>query len=350
MFLVHSCRRPGEIHHLMYDENVKPDAFLLLNYQEWQYNSIGDKPSFEEIVNYCNKKNIPFYIINGSVKEIDLYNKNDQRYNVIQPIIRLPYYFLQSWYRTYKNNINFKSVVDNDISFEFNSDFKHLFISLNSKPHPHRCRQIDILVQHDLLKYGAVSWNSWEGAEGRNINQNVGYEWRFWKPELLILDDPVKVNHGWSSQIPKEFNNSFIQLISESSTNALFFTEKIVPSLIFTKIFLVSGPKDYHNTLKEWGFELYDEIFDYSFDSEIDDETRFQKLTKNLINLKHLTQNEMQSIYERLIPKLIHNKNQLEKIATDVTFFPEFLLNLFEKNDSCIVNEDIYHFYLDSKK
>ena len=50
MYIIHSPRNYRSVVPLMYDATYNPKAFILLNYQEWQYNSLGNNPSFEDII------------------------------------------------------------------------------------------------------------------------------------------------------------------------------------------------------------------------------------------------------------------------------------------------------------
>jgi hypothetical protein len=53
---------------------------------------------------------------------------------------------------------------------------------------------------------------------------------------------------------------------------------------------------------------LYDEIFDYSFDSVDDDNERTEQLVLNIDQLKHHTKDELQELTKLIRPKLLHNR------------------------------------------
>ena len=339
MYIIHSPRNYRSVVPLMYDATYNPKAFILLNYQEWQYNSLGDNPSFENIVDYVNDKNIPLYIVNGSVSEIDLIDINNPRYKNIV-FERFPYFVLWHNFKAIRMDSNYKKYFDN-LYIEPVEHFEHHYISMNNKAHEHRCRQMDILAQHDLLKYGAVSWNSWYGYEGRTLSESLKYDWKYWKPEILVLDNLKEGEMGWANQLPPQFETSFMQLISETNTKALIYSEKIAFSLIRNKLFLVSGPANYHSILKDWGFELYDEIFDYSFDTIVDDELRFQALTQNLIKLKEYDNNTLQNFYKIMKDKLIHNKKKFLELSTDISLIPKLLTDLFESEHPDVQDNEI---------
>lgn len=342
MFLKLSTQDPSSFDQLN-DLELNPHAILLLSYHEWQYNSLVNKDSFEQVVEYSNIKNIPFYIVTGSVEESKpLYDVSNSRYNKIQ-IISIPTLYVTSWLYYFKERFE-----NNDTDIEssyFNKNFKYLFLSLNNKPHPFRCMQMDMLAKYNLLEHGAVSWNSWEGYNGRNIDQYVNYAWKYWEPKLLILDEIEGNNLGWTSQLPEQFNNSFLHFIPETTPHAVFLSEKIVPALMFCKVFLVSAAKDYYKTLKKYDILPYDEIFDYSFDDVDDNETRADLLAKNINAIKHYNSEELTDIYQKLLPKIIHNKKSFYKLATDISLWPEFVLDLCKIYPDEIRNNSIYHYY-----
>ena len=345
MLLKISCRHPGEFKKYMDDPTIIPTGVVLINYQEWEYTSIGTNPSFEELVDYVNKHDVPLHIINGSAPDtMLLYDDSNLRYKNIQPIIYWPTYFLTCWFEHFRNGADTSAGVNELLSSEYNKEFDHLYVSLNNKPHPHRCLQIDLLAKNNILDKGAVTWNSWYLDQGRMLDQYIDYNWRWWEPKIMVLDE-INGSGGWNTQLPNEYKHAFMQLTSETSVKAPFMTEKIVPALLFNKPFLVSSIEGFHAMLQSYGFVLYDEVFDYSFDSEPDIEKRFDMLTQNIVKLKDHSKDQLAVLYQQLLPKLIHNKRNLFKIATDAQLYPEFLLNLLKVDHELLLNEDIYHYY-----
>lgn len=325
----------------MKDPLVNPSGVVLVNYYEWEYTSIGNDPGFEGVVDYVNQRQIPLYVINGSSKESKiLYDKSNPRYDRVE-VISFPTFYVLSWLHDFKNRYG----SDDIQSSNFNTRFDKPFISLNNKPHWHRCVQMDMLAKHDLIKHGSVSWNSWEGDKGRNLNQDVGYTWKYWKPELLVLDEIEDNKPGWTTQLPQEYRTSFLHLISETTVNAILVSEKTVPALMFCKVFLISSAAGYYKTLKTYGIEPYDEIFDYSFDDVEDIEKRFDMIAENVNRIKNYTDSELREIYQMLLPKLIRNKRAFIKMATDISLWPSFVLQLCEQESNVIKNESIYHYY-----
>jgi len=340
MLLSISARQAGNFKKYINDDSIVPTGVIIFNQQEWQYNSIGNDPGFEGIVDYVNRYEIPLYILNGTVENGTplLYDSTNNRYRNIQPIMHYPAYFFTTWFQNFETRI--KSLDDID-----EIDFKYVFVSLNNKPHWHRCLQMDLIVKHDLLDCGAVTWNSWFLDQGRILDQKLDYTFKYWTPELLLLDEISEGKGGWENQLPMEYHQSYVQLISESTIKAMFLTEKTVPAFILHKPFIVSGPKGFHGILTDFGFQLYDEIFDYSFDEVEDTEMRFDMIAQNIKNLKKYSPDEFKIVYKQLWPKLVHNHNLVYELAKDAKLIPEFVRNLIKNDDPTVLGQDIYHYY-----
>jgi hypothetical protein len=83
--------------------------------------------------------------------------------------------------------------------------------------------------------------------------------------------------------------------------------------------------KDTHKTLKDYGFELYDEIFDYSFDNDPNYKNRIKGIIDNVENLKNENFTE---VYKKIEDKVEHNVRQSKKIFLLSSLTPNFILDL----------------------
>ena len=61
----------------------------------------------------------------------------------------------------------------------------------------------------------------------------------------------------------------------------------------------------------------YDELFDYSFDSEVDMGTRYDKLAQNLKQYVGLTPSQLKDYYNKVSDKIRHNRNLSIKYALE---------------------------------
>ena len=188
-----------------------------------------------------------------------------------------------------------------------------LYMSLNVKPRPHRSIMMDELCHHDLLKHGHISWHT----------NDPDYVWKYWKPTKLIIDTE-SVNQ-WT--VPSTYKSTLFNLITESSTDVAFVTEKTCTAMFFKKPFLVLGSRGFHRALKDMGFELYDELFDYSFDTDTSLTNRIHGIINNINNLKD---QDYELLRHKVKDKVDYNYNKVVELATSRKHVPEFMLQYLD--------------------
>ena len=324
---------PGS-YELLQNQKSSATKIIIIDWQEFEYTRLfGREDVFDKINDYCVEKGISLEIITGSSQQQTLMHDQDNpRYGNLK-IIKFPYYGTilgahailgHEIFSLEHTDTLFDHYVDN-----WNLDLQFSFICLNSKPHWHRCTQMDMLAKHDLIKNNAVSWNSWRGYEGRKLEDTFNYPWKYWNPKLLILDDMPEGKLGWSGIFPIHYKRSYAQLVTESSFNQLYISEKCISAIVTNKPFLVSGCQGYHKMLSDYGFELYDEIFDYSFDNVSDMETRYDLIAQNFKNIQKYPLRELKELTKE---KTKRNKVHLENFLNDLNSWPPEILDFLEKN------------------
>lgn len=239
-------------------------------------------------------------------------------------------YWISATYDAFKNN----SLKVEDANIE------RLYISLNNKAHNHRCLMIDELYHHDLFAHGNLSWHE--------PDTNKAYIWKHWKPEILLLDPLYHESLNSFNELPVEYGTTLVNLISESTINAPFITEKTCTAIMFNKPFIVFGGKDFHKELVNLGFELYDEIFDYSFDRESNTNIRLQGIIDNLNRLKNQDYNKLRNLIR---DKAERNRKHMIDIATSRRHVPPAMLEyiqLLKQSNELLSGRDIYYLQLES--
>lgn len=114
------------------------------------------------------------------------------------------------------------------------------------------------------------------------------------------------LNHWFC--VPKEYRESYIEIITESNTFlGNIFSEKIFKSIYFEKMFIVLGSKNIHAKLEKYGFKLFRNVFDYKFDDKTYDE-RFSSIISQSKHLCKLSLQELDQIYQTNIEIIKHNK------------------------------------------
>jgi hypothetical protein len=265
------------------------------------------------------KKDIQFYLVVGCE-----YNEVFEFF-VKYPIPNFHIIYWSTFLLSHNHN-NFTTLYPNQ-ERRINKYFQHLFICYNNKTRYHRCEMMDELCKRDLLKNNLYSWvDTTNNSQGR---ENLGFyeEFECFDNQQLKIDD---FNENTKEFTDKLFNmNCFINIVTESDIDALFITEKTYRQLLIGQPFLSLCAKDTHKTLKGYGFELYDEIFDYSFDSDPNYKNRIKGIIDNIERLKGKDYNELYKLIEN---KVEHNVKLCYKMLNESYLTPKFLLDIAKKH------------------
>ena len=131
-----------------------------------------------------------------------------------------------------------------------------------------------------------------------------------------------------------------MSIVSESTENLFFVTEKTFRSLLIGQIFYCIGGKGQNLKLKELGFQLYDEIFDYSLDLENNIEQRVDGV---IMNIKKLIGADLYSLYNKVLPKIEYNQKLCFEYLRNDPFIPEKIVSSFKKNPEKFYNSGVFY-------
>lgn len=307
------------------DIGFKFTKLILFNAYEWEYSAVicEKYQGILKLIDIAKRNNIKLNIINGSAQEAPVLL--DEELSKFCDICYYETFWLSDTHLNIRNDID-SNELDNDIQYKI--------ISLNLRPHIHRCLAIDLLAKHNLIEGNAISWHqkfSHKTEDPCLPSTSLGYEFRYWDPKVLTLTE--KKSEFNQFIIPMEYQKSFCQLVVESTARVPFLTEKTATSLFYMKPFLAATCKNYHKVLERMGFVLYDEIFDYSFDSIDDLESRFEGVMLNLKRINFLSFDELKRIQSKLYDKLLYNKQHAINLATKLESQSASLIELLKDPD-----------------
>jgi len=194
-------------------------------------------------------------------------------------------------------------------------NFIHPYICLNNKSNVLRCSLVDNLARLNYVDKGNLTWNKF-------IDNKDGFQFKFYDDSFRSLDDDFFRKQD-SFIICKEFYTSLFHIIGESTNHVPFITEKTVIPILMKKPFVSFGCKGFNKKLKDLGFELFDEVVDYSFDELENVRERGQVLTDSLFDLIYC--NNLNLLYKKLYPKIEHNFNQALRIIKTRNFIPSLV-------------------------
>lgn len=86
-------------------------------------------------------------------------------------------------------------------------------------------------------------------------------------------------------------------------------TEKTFKAIALEMPFVLVAPSGSLEYLREYGFKTFDNVFNESYDTEIDDTLRIQQVVKLLKDLDNLTVQERQQIHRACLPIVEYNYN-----------------------------------------
>lgn len=199
-------------------------------------------------------------------------------------------------------------------SFEHNHidrkpEFKNLYVCMNNKPHTYRCVFIDTIFKKGAENLGVLSWNMPE--EARSFQH-----FRYFKNRRINLDNFVRLQE----RTPIEYIDSLFDVVTETSWEVRFLSEKTFRPILYKKPFLIFGANGLNKKLEELGFKLFHNLFDYSFDDINSMIVKSEKIIDQIIYYKNYDYEEIRKDCKNIIE---HNYNKLLEIINDPLNIPK---------------------------
>lgn len=216
------------------------------------------------------------------------------------------------------------------------ANFKYRFACFNNRPRPHRVHLIDQLYGLGEQHHSIITWRS-----GRSCYDLARQLPKHFDTRNVVRTDWLNAdwaNMGWAAEnpLPLNYDQCAVDLVTETvyhipgAPDAVFVTEKTVRPLWHGKLFLTLATPGFHSWLRSQGFELYDELFDYSFDYVHCPLLRFRGYFNNVKKLTAMSLDQIETVYHRVKDKIAHNAELARTIDSNT---PELLLD--QKNNRC---------------
>jgi|TARA_B110000503_G_scaffold113136_1_gene169781 hypothetical protein len=233
----------------------------------------------------------------------------------------------------------YSTVTTTDAIYQDEKSIDRLGITLNNIGHDYRCQFIDTLEKYKLLDEMYYSWHN-EGVPSE-------FEFKYFQPRVVRLEeDDLNIPEGWNQyHVPKAFHKGLIHIINESTVDKLDISEKTWSCVIHKKPFIIAGATNIHSVLKELGFKLYEDLFDYSFDANEDYNQRLESIA---MQVKALQGKDYQAVYNSQLETIEFNYNRLMEIFNNNIGVPDQLYDYI--NQTNYTTAPIYQAVLDNKK
>ena len=127
---------------------------------------------------------------------------------------------------------------------------------------------------------------------------------------------------GWEHGL-----NSYFQLVTETTptTNKIpFITEKSMKPFAMLQPFVQYGPKDNIKVLRMYGYQLFDDWIDHSYDDEEDDIKRLRMVLTEFDRLQKIPAETWSKMLQEMLSQLLHN-NELVKRAPIYNFTSQLI-------------------------
>ena len=132
---------------------------------------------------------------------------------------------------------------------------------------------------------------------------------------VLDWDYPNHQNDVFSSlkyTTKSHYADTIFNIITETTcdTNSLNLTEKSFKGIANCHPYLVIGDVNTHKHIKDLGFELYEDLIDYSFDSIDDSEIRLNSALKEVKRIYNIGESGILEWYKKNVDKIEYNKSK----------------------------------------
>ena len=205
-----------------------------------------------------------------------------------------------------------------------NSEKKKFFLSYNKNTtKPFRVQLLLWLMKTGIIDDSYVSILIKNGNFDRNrlrSDKDELYDLIAWFNQfeqkgfnVLDWDYPNHQNDVFSSlryTTKSHYSDTVFNIITETTcdNNSLNLTEKSFKGIANCHPYLVIGDVNTHKHIKDLGFELYEDLIDYSFDSIDDSEIRLNSALKEVKRIYNIGGNGILEWYKKNIDKIEHNK------------------------------------------
>ena len=215
-------------------------------------------------------------------------------------------------------------------------------LSLSRVNRPHRTLASYLISNSSFAEHVHISQDSIDKNDIDEI-ANV-YKWisekelSEWSKKLPFIVDTKDFEFNHALKINSHLHHqTLFQIVNEThvkdwNKTSMFFSEKTFRTIGHMQPFLIFGQQGCNHKLQEYGFKLYTELFDYSFDFETNVKRRYQKLlstVQDAVNkLNTMSHDEQIEWKYSCAEKIKHNFRLITDLDTDRPKFEKLIKEL----------------------
>ena len=205
---------------------------------------------------------------------------------------------------------------------------KHHFVSLSNQPRRHRVIATVDIWDRQLEQFGFVSLNLTPPPQN---SPNIEFVTeKYWDRLPCFIDGPsIGIEHYKLRNPETEF--AFINLVHETSIeygvcnfswHSIFLTEKSIKPFAWGQVPIFNTIKNHVKKVREFGFDMFDDLIDHSYDDEIDPYKRIKMGVDQLEKIcRTMTLDDIQTYKRNNMDRFIRNR----KLAEDHLHSPNSL-------------------------
>ena len=189
----------------------------------------------------------------------------------------------------------------------------------NRRPTQHRHSILTTLLYHEELHKMIWSWGGYTSDEGirdevvtrmkfLDVKYKERYEHIFENKFTPTSNDDITDNKAMNINY-EHVRTTYYQLITETffDKKGIFLSEKSYKPFITCQPFLIVGQQHTVRVLRERGYDVYDKWIDHSYDTIDDDKKRMAAITKEVIRLNSMSQDEWGLMLKDMLPTIKKN-------------------------------------------
>ena len=138
-----------------------------------------------------------------------------------------------------------------------------------------------------------------------------------WTNDYMVSLDDKSVTAPMLMKPGPYYLNTFCSIVYEALWNekVVFPTEKLNKCLMVGHPFIMVSTPRYLANIKKIGFKTFDRWWDESYDNEVDEKKRFDKLKEVVLYVNEWSLEKCEEVYLEMMPTLVHNQNLLIELA-----------------------------------
>ena len=306
-----------------------PKCFFVFDASTEGFSPFQDTFFFDILYHNCKKYKVPankIIFTSSNMKDEKNIRKYNVQHNIKKSITVFPF-------------LSFRKMIKDLIEIEYGKKdggqhiqerinktkelFKDRFVlSLSRVNRPYRSLGTYLLATSPIAEYASISHNKLSNGEIRSLVYDFDLwdesvkDWAGQLPMVIDTGD-FQTNHALSVNSHLH-DSTLFQIVNETHVDnfddtSLFFSEKTFRSMVHFQPFLIYGQRYCNTRLKELGFQIFDNLFDYSFDSVKDNKKRYLALLESassaVYKLETMTKEEQIAWKFSCRKKLMHNFN-----------------------------------------